>query len=151
MANVNVIDKVAAGLDTLPTDLVGDAVRVFTVIAERHGGTMIRGKYKLTAKPGKQYRRPDSAWVLMEGVPSGFWVWKQTGTEPHEIKPKKKRRGKKRGHWKPGPMGGGLGHPVWGPVMHKGSSGHLAWTKTVREADAAIKALVERALAEAVR
>jgi hypothetical protein len=151
MANVNVIDKVAASLDNLPGDLVGDAVRVFTVIAERHGGRMM-GRYQLTAKPGKMYRRPDSAWVLMEGVPSGFWVWKESGTGAHEIRPKKVRRRRKgkRNFAMPGPMGGGLNHPVFGPVIHPGTTGSRKWTKTVNEADEAIGALIERALAKAV-
>ena len=87
----------------------------------------------------------------MEGVPSGFWQWKETGTGAHEIRPKKRRRRRgKRNFAVPGPMGGCLGHPVFGPVMHPGTSGSLKWTKTVDEADEAISDLIRRALEKAV-
>ena len=82
----------------------------------------------------------------MTGVPSGSGRWKESGTGAHEIRPKKKRRRKgKRNYSVPGPMGL-PGHPVFGPVMHPGTSGSLKWTKTVDEADAAITGLIQRAL-----
>ena len=87
----------------------------------------------------------------MEGVPSGFWQWKESGTKAHVIRPKKRRRRRgKRSFKVPGPMGL-PGHPVFGPVTHPGSSGARKWTKTVDEADEAIDALVRRALAKAVQ
>lgn len=149
----NAIEGLEARLNDLPADLVDDAIRVFTTIAERNGGKMIRGKYQLTAKVKKRYNTPGGAWVLMVGVPSGFWTWRETGTASHEIRPKKRRRGKRSG-WTPGPMGGGLnaavGHPIWGPVTHPGIAAPLLWTKTCKEADVAIEELTRRALAKAV-
>ncbi len=141
----NVIDGLEARYEKLPAELVDDCIRSFVVIAERNGGKMIRGKYQLTAKVKKRYDRPGSSFVIMAGVPSGFWTWRETGTGEHEIRPRKKRRGK-RARWTPGPMGGDLGHPVWGPVIHPGATGQLAWTKTVNEADEAIGVLIRRAL-----
>jgi hypothetical protein len=143
----NVIEGLAKRLDNLSAEVADDAVRAFIVIAERNGGTMIGGKYQLTAKVAKRFDRPGSSWVLMEGVPSGFWAWRETGTRPHEIRPKRKRRGK-RSTWTPGPMGGGLGHPVWGPVIHPGVPGRMLWTKTCNEGDEMVGVLTRRALEE---
>jgi hypothetical protein len=143
----NVIEGLEARYDELPADLVDDCIRAFTLIAERNGGTMIRGKYQLTAKVKKRFDRKGSSFVIMAGVPSGFWTWKETGTAEHTIKPKKRRRGgKKRAGWKPGPLGGDLGHYVWGPVIHKGAKGRLAWTKTVEQADVVIRELTAKAI-----
>ncbi len=143
----NIIDGLGAKFDHLPAEVIDDAIRTFVVIAERNGGKMIRGKYQLTAKPTQRRVRVGQASVNMKAFPSGFWAWRETGTRPHTIAPRKKRRGKRKG-WKPGPMGGSLGHPVWGPVVHPGVPAEYRWTKTVEEANAAISVLVQRALAE---
>ena len=145
----NVIDGLSKRLDDLPADVVEDAVKAFTLIAERNGGKMMRGKYQLTAKPGRVERRGEMASVMMKGVPSGFWEWKESGTGSHVIRPKKKRR--RKGRFKvPGPMGL-PGHPVFGPVTHPGTTGSLKWTKTVDQADDVIADIVERALQKAVK
>ena len=52
----NVIEGLEARYENLPADLVDDAIRAFTVIAERNGGRMIRGKYQLTAKADETLR-----------------------------------------------------------------------------------------------
>ena len=109
---------------------------------------MMGGRYQLTAKVAKRYQRPGVAYAWMKGVPSGFWQWKETGTQAHLIAPRKKRRGRRKG-WKPGPLGL-PGHPVWGPVQHPGTNGARKWTKTVNEADAAIASIVQRYVDEAV-
>jgi len=143
----NVIDGLSKRLDQLPVEVLEDAIKAFQVIAERHGGKMIRGKYQLTAKPVKRQVRGGVASVLMEGAPSGFWQWKESGTKAHVIRPKSKKRRKRKGKRSfsvPGPMGL-PGHPVFGPVTHPGTTGSLKWTKTVDEADEAIGVLLERA------
>jgi hypothetical protein len=144
----NGFEGLSKRLDNLPAEVADDAVRAFVVIAERNGGKMMRGKYQLTAKVKKRYDRPGSSWVLMEGVPSGFWTWKEFGTAAHEIRPKKRRRRRKgkRNFTVPGPMGGGLSHPIFGPVIHPGTTGSRAWTKTAAQADEAIDLLIRRAL-----
>jgi len=142
----NVVAVLAKRIDDVPVALLGDAIKAFTVIAERNGGKMMGGKYQLTAKPDRIRRRDDEASVVMKGVPSGFWVWKETGTGKHEIRPRKKRKFKV-----PGPMGGGLPHPMFGVVEHPGSDGSLKWTKTVDQAGKAIADIVERGIAKAVQ
>ena len=83
----NVIEGLSKRIDDVPAELLDDAIRVFTVIAERNGGKMIRGRYQLTAKVAKRYHRPGVAYAWMKGVPSGFWQWKETGTQAHLIAP----------------------------------------------------------------
>jgi hypothetical protein len=142
----NIIKGLAKRIDNVPVELLDDAIKVFVDIAERNGGKMMGGRYQLTAKPDKLRVRGEQASVLMKGVPSGFWVWRETGTGEHTIRPKRR---KKRG-WKPGPLGL-PGHPVWGPVIHPGTAGQLRWTKTVDQAAKAIDDLVERGVEKAVR
>ena len=86
----NVIEGLAKRIDNVPVELLDDAIRAFVVIAERNGGKMMGGSYQLTAKVAKRYQRPGVAYAWMKGVPSGFWQWKETGTQAHVIAPRKK-------------------------------------------------------------
>ena len=49
----NVVRELAKRIDNVPVELLGDAIKAFTVIAERNGGKMMGGKYQLTAKPDR--------------------------------------------------------------------------------------------------
>ena len=132
----NVIDGLSKRLDDLPTDVLEDAITAFKLIAERNGGKMMRGKYQLTAKPGKRRVADGVASVVMEGVPSGFWVWKEFGTKQHEIRPKAKKRRRRKGKRSfkvPGPMGSARSSGVRGggvnPGHHRRGSGRRRWSR----------------------
>ena len=172
----NVLDGLTAKLSRVPAAYADEAAALFTVIAERNGGLMIRGRYQLTAAEKKRYVYDQGCTLIMEGIPSGFWVWKETGTSAHAIavrrRHKAKTRGKRRGHGAtrghaptftgrparrkpkpkrpPGRLYGGYGHPVMGPVRHPGTSGRRAWTRTVTEATPKLAQALELALAQAV-
>lgn len=138
----NVLDGIGARIDNLPRDFLDRAIDVFVDIAVARGGTMRfkRKSYALTAKPTKRTVRGDYASVIMQGVPSGFWTWMETGVGEHPIIP----RHVKQAGWKPGPLAGDLDQPVWGPVIHPGYTGQGRWTRTVVEADRAIRDLAVR-------
>lgn len=134
----NVLKGLTKTYEDLPGRALDEAIAEFTRIAERHGGRMMR-KYQLTAKPSNRRVEGDIASVTMKGVPSGFWVWRESGTGGHWIRRKKAVRPGGRAL-----LAGDLSHPLVGPVYHTGSLGHGAWTKTVEEADRTIAGIVHK-------
>jgi hypothetical protein len=132
----NVINGLTVKLDKLPASALREVVKAFTKIAEQEGGRM-KGRYQLTAEASEWQVSAGTASVTMKGTPSGFWVWKETGTRPHTIRPRRKKA-----------LAGDLGHPVWGAVHHPGTSGKKAWTKTVERAERELQDTVNAALAK---
>jgi hypothetical protein len=142
----NVLDGLTARLSRVPAAFADEAAAVFTVAAEHNGGRMM-GRYQLTATERKRYVYDQGCTLIMEGVPSGFWAWRETGTRPHTILPRRRRR---RGSSRPRVLyGAGLGHPV-ARVHHPGTRGRRAWTATVDQAAPLIEKALEVALAQAV-
>jgi len=155
----NVIAGLPDRLSRIPEAYATEVVALFDLYAQRNGGKML-GRYQLKAGERKRFVYPEGMTVIVEGVPSGFWVWRETGTSAHEIRPRGRRKAKtsgrrrgtggaRRGHAPtyrgrpaakarkarkmPGRLGGGLGHPVTRAVHHPGGSGNRAWSRTVTE------------------
>jgi len=160
----NVLDGLTAAFSRMPAAYATESAKAFKQIAEANGGTMM-GRYQLTAKEKKRYVRDTQCTLIMQGVPAGFWVWKETGTKPHTIAvrtrrrtkgaaPKvkvKRRRGRTVGRGKqPALYGAGWDHPVAGPVQHPGTSGRRAWTRTVAEATPILRRACNQVLFAAV-
>ena len=170
----NVLDGLTAKLTHVPARYADEAAAVFTVYAERNGGRML-GRYQLTAAEKKRYVYDEGCTLIMEGVPSGFWTWRETGTRPHEIRAKSRRKAKRkpnpRGHGAtrnhrptytgrpakrrrkakkmPGRLAINGGHPITGGVHHRGSRGKQLWTKTVDEVTPKLDAALQLALSQA--
>ena len=164
MSSGNVLDGLSTALARMPASYATEAVKAFKALAEANGGTMM-GRYQLTAKEKKRYVRDTQCTLIMQGVPAGFWVWKETGTKPHTIAVRgrgrtkgaaakvkvKRRRGKTVGRGKqPALYGAGWDHPVAGPVHHPGTSGRRAWTRTVAEAGPVLRQACNQVLYRAV-
>ena len=131
----NVLEGLTVKLTKLPATALDDVIKTFTKIAEAEGGKV--GRYQLTAEASNRSITQGGASVTMSGTPSGFWVWREQGIRAHMIRPRRKKA-----------LAGGLGHPVWGAVLHPGVGGRGAWTKTVERVAKELQDAVESALAK---
>ena len=146
----NALHGLSARLRRLPDGFADEAAELFTGIAERNGGRIMG--YRLTADEKRRYVHAGGVTLIMAGTPPGFWAWRETGTKPHRIAPKRRRRirgRKRRGGLRPR-LGGGVG-VQYGPVRHPGIAGRQLWTRTVDQATQAMAAAAQAALDEAVR
>jgi len=156
----NLLDGLTAKLSRIPQSYATEAAKVFRTVAEANGGTMM-GRYQLTASEKKRLIRDQGCTLIMKGTPAGFWVWKESGTKPHAIAVRtrrrtgpagskvkvKRRRGRTVGRGKqPALAGAGWDHPVAGPVQHPGTAGRRAWSRTVTEARPLIEAAARRVM-----
>lgn len=175
MSSGNVLKGLPARISRIPEAYADEVVALFDTYAQRNGGKML-GRYQLRAGEKRRYVYPEGMTVIVAGVPSGFWVWREVGTGPHAIPAKPRRKAKtsgtrrgtggaRRGHAPtftgrraakkrkprkmPGRLGGGLGHPQRGPVRHPGGSGNKAWTRTVDEVEPKLDASLKVLLGKA--
>lgn len=177
MSGGNVLAGLPQRVSRIPGAYADEAVALFDVYARRNGGRML-GRYQLKAAERRRYVYPEGMTLIVEGVPSGFWVWRETGTSAHLIGPKPRRKAKtsgrrrgtggaRRGHAPtftgrraakrrkakkmPGRLGGeGLGHPIAKAVRHPGGSGNRAWSRTVSEVTPKLDASLKLVLGKAV-
>ena len=146
----NALHGLTARLRRLPDSFADDAAELFTGIAERNGGRIMR--YQLTADEKRRYVHDGGVTLIMAGTPPGFWVWREDGTKPHRIAPKRRRRirGRKRRGGLAPRLGGGV-RVQYGPVTHPGIRGRKLWTRTVEQGAQAMGEAAQRALDQAVR
>ena len=177
MSSGNILDGLPERLSTVPARYADEAMAIFQLVAERHGGRMM-GRYQLTIAEAKRYVYDQGCTLIVYGTPAGFWAWRETGAGPHAIAAKGRRKAKTRGTRRgtggarrghaptftgrsakrrkgkakrmPGRLGGGLAHPQRGPVRHPGFAGRKAWTATVAEVTPKLDAGLELALSQAV-
>ena len=178
MSAGNVLHGLPERIARIPEAYADEAVALFDVYARRNGGKML-GRYQLKADEKRRFVYPEGMTLIVAGVPSGFWVWRELGTDPHAIAPKPRRKAKtsgrrrgtggaQRGHAPtftgrraakrrkpkrmPGRLGGeSFGHPVSKAVRHPGGSGNKAWSRTVAEVTPKLDASLNVLLGKAVR
>lgn len=119
-------------------------------IAVQEGGTVVLGRKRKRVKLKAITRVKDHGAEVVAtvwGVPTGPWVWANTGANPHAI-PKRKPTAKR-----PRPMqGDGFEHPVQRvQVHHPGTGGRGAWRKVVARAERVVPEIIGQAVHEVVR
>ena len=77
------------------------------------------------------------------GAPTGFWVWKTTGTRSHDIPAR--GRGQRFLFWSD------LGHPIGFWVRHPGSPGRGRWKQVTRFANTEVPRILSEAVHDFVR
>lgn len=143
-----------AELAGVPEPAIRAACKAVEQIAAQEGGsiTVVRfnGRnakqttYKLKAKTRIKVTG-DVASATVWGTPTGFWVWKNTGTAPHTIGPRRKdTKTKRRAIKLPGST-----HPVR-VVDHPGTRGRGAWRKVIRRAERVVPQIVANHVHRAV-
>lgn len=115
--------------------------------AESGRPVTIKGKrYELTAETRIERRGEHGIVANVSGKPAGFWVWQNTGTEPHTINPKPgTHRGRPRVIVPKG------GHPQSVPVRHPGATGRHRWREVDRRARREVPQIFAEVAADAVR
>lgn len=78
-------------------------------------------------------REPGAVTIRIQGLPVGPWVWRDTGTDPHRI-----RRRKKGPKWKM-------------TVPHPGSRGVGAWARVVERSELIVPKIFDDAVTKVVR
>lgn len=136
-------------LAEIPESALTAACKAVEQIAAQEGGTVVLGRKQrrvklkaITRIKGSGNKVTATVW----GVPTGPWVWRNTGASGHNI-PKRKPTAKK-----PRPMhGDGYAHPIQRmQVHHPGSSGDHAWRTVVKRAERVVPEIIGKAVHEAV-
>lgn len=117
-------------ISQIPAQVATDVAAEFARVAERHGGRMM-GRFQLTAVPGRVTVTDTEATVQMRGSPPGFWSWREYGTKPHSVSPRRKQA-----------MAGGLAHPVSEMIEGVHMPAQRRWTATIDDFDAGYGRLV---------
>jgi len=136
-------------LADIPAEAMREATDLVESFATQSGRPVkIKGKtYQLSAVT-KVTRSANGVTATVYGKPTGFWVWQNTGTKPHDIAPKRgKRQGRPRVIAPSAGSGGGWNHPQSVPVHHKGATGRGRW----REVDRRARREVPQVFVDAVR
>ena len=136
-------------LANVPASASRDASTFVQTVAEQTGRPVtVKGKrYVLTAEATVQRRGPRALTTIIHGKPTGYWVWQNTGTDPHSIGP---GRGVRRG--RPRVMAGpNWGHPVSVPVHHPGASGRLRWRQVTQRARREVPQIFRDAVHDALQ
>jgi hypothetical protein len=120
----------SATVRAIPAEVARDVAIEFAKSAERHGGRMM-GRFQLTAVPGRVTITDTEARVQMRGTPAGFWSWREYGTKPHSVSPRKKQA-----------MNHGLDHPVSTIIEGVHMPARHKWTAAVDDFEAGYGALV---------
>lgn len=153
---------VVKGVARLPREIIDAAVDRFDDLAVESAALVVGNGGVMnmhTARGPRPVRMRTSAKVdtrgayvvaIIRGRPGGPWVWIEDGTNPHDIRARK-RRGRGAAKKRPRALaGGGLAHPVY-VVHHKGSTGRRAWTRAVANLEGEMGDLIEVQLREIVR
>jgi hypothetical protein len=130
--------QVLDNLANVPESAIVDAAKLVEGIARANGGSVTinrRGKhrrYPLYAVTEYQRDSERAVGATVFGTPTGFWVWKTSGTRGGYSIPKRKpRQGSSRYMY-----GAGFAHPVRGQITRKGrASGRRAWDKVRARAE----------------
>lgn len=140
--------RTLARLAEIPEPALAAACKAVEEIAFTEGGSVVvRGRrYKLKAIT-RIKRGGNTITATVWGTPTGFWVWKNTGTSAHLI-PKRPPTAKN-----PRPMhGGGYAHPIQRKqIMHPGTGGRGAWRKVVARAERIVPETIEKYVKGALR
>jgi hypothetical protein len=128
------LDAVARLPQTAIVDAAKAVERIARDVGATAGGVTRRGRTtKLKAITRIKNRGSNDAEATVYGVPTGPWVWANTGTRGHTIAPRRRGRGRRAttGFLK----GAGYPHPYGKPVRHPGTGGKGAWRKVVAQAE----------------
>jgi len=141
-------------LANVPEAAIQDAAELVEAIAKQNGGSVTinrkhkHRRYQLFAVT--EYRRDGERAVgaTVFGTPTGFWVWKTSGTKGgYNIPKRKPRQGSSRYLY-----GSGYAHPVRGQIKRKGRvSGHRAWDKVRDRAEREVPQVFIQAVHDAVK
>lgn len=134
------LHALAVELEALPRSSMIAAAKAAKKIAADQGrleGSPLQGKRKrrgITLKARDDIRdTPNGATLRIQGIPAGVWVWRNTGTKPHNIRRRKR-----------GPM------KVM-TVPHPGTAGLGAWRKVQARCAVVIPRIFVEAVELAVR
>ena len=94
-----------------------------------------------------EQRGADIITATVFGSPTGFWIWQNTGTRGHTIKPK---QGTHKG-WPRVVANPNWDHPVSVPVHHPGTGGRGAWRRVDNQARRVVPQIFIEAVHDAVK
>ena len=145
-----VLDNLAA----VPEAAIVDAAELVEAIAKQGGGSVTinrKGRHRrYTLGAVTHYERTNERAVgaTVFGTPTGFWVWKTSGTRGGYSIPKRKpRQGSSRYLY-----GAGYAHPVRGQIKRDGRvSGRRAWDKVRDRAEREVPQVFIQAVHDAVK
>ena len=142
--------RTLARLAEVPEPALKAACKAVEQIAAQEGGTVVLGRKRRRVKLKAITRIKPSGnkiTATVWGVPTGPWVWKNTGAGAHTI-PKRKPTAKK-----PRPMHGkGYPHPIQRmQIQHPGASGQGTWRVVVKRAERVVPEIIGKAVHEALR
>lgn len=124
------------------------ACKAIETVAAQEGGTVVLGRKQRRVKLKAITRIKgggNTITATVWGVPTGPWVWKNTGTRGHAI-PKRPPTVKR-----PRPLkGDGYAHPVNKQIRHPGSGGSGAWRRVQQRAEKIVPEYIGKAIHEAV-
>lgn len=137
-----------AQLAEIPATAIAESTaRIEQVAAETGRPVTVKGKrYVLTATSKIERRGADELVATVQGKPAGYWVWQNTGTKPHEIKPARGER-----HGRPKVLAIKGGHPQSVPVHHRGATGRGRWREVQRRARLEVPRIFRETVDDAVR
>ena len=146
--------QVFDNLANLPESAIVDAAKLVEEMAKQGGGSVTvnrKGKhrrYNLGAVTHYERSNERAVGATVFGAPTGFWVWKTSGTRGgYNIPKRKPRQGSSRYLY-----GAGYAHPVRGQIKRKGRvSGRGAWTKVRARAEREVPQVFVQAVHDVVR
>lgn len=141
--------RTLARLNEVPESALTAACKAIETVAQQEGGSVVLGRKRRRVKLKAITRFKGSGNTITAtvwGVPTGPWVWKNTGAGGHMI-PKRAPTAKR-----PRPLkGDGYAHPINRQIHHPGASGKGAWNKVEERARKIVVDYVGKAIHEAVR
>ena len=137
-----------AELAEIPDAAIREASALVEQFAAETGRPVtIKGRrYKLTATTKIERRGADTIVATVEGTPAGYWVWQDTGTKPHEIRPAAGSR-----HGRPKVIVPKGGHPQSVPIHHRGATGRGRWRQVQQRARREVPQIFRDVADDAVR
>lgn len=139
-----------ARVAAIPEPAIRAASQAVEDVARAEGGTVTLGRKhrRVTLKGVSRVKRSgDRIVATVWGVPTGPWVWKDTGTAPHLIPTRAPTRRRPR------PMHGqGFAHPVARVQLeHPGTGGRGAWDRVVTRAEQVVPDTIRAHVRGAIR
>jgi hypothetical protein len=146
--------QVLDDLAKIPEAVIVEAAELVEDIAKQNGGSVTinrsgrHRRYNLGAVTHYDKTNQTTVGATVFGTPTGFWVWKTSGTRGGYSIPKRKpRQGSSRYMY-----GAGFAHPVRGQIRRKGRvSGRGAWTKVRARAEREVPQVFIQAVHDAVK